>query len=47
VRDRDVDQGEPAEAKSTQPPNLRRSETAPLISATVMMANIIWKTMKA
>src|SRR5436189_160825 len=29
-------------ANSTQPPNLARSEIAPLISATVMIANIIW-----
>ncbi len=33
-------------AKSTQPPNLRRSESAPLIRATVMIANIIWNAMK-
>src|SRR5437764_443517 len=30
-------------ANSTQPPNLARSEIPPLISATVMIANIIWK----
>ena len=29
-------------AKTTQPANLVRSEMAPLISATVMIANIIW-----
>ena len=29
-------------ANSIQPPNLARSEIAPLISATVMIANIIW-----
>src|SRR6266511_2242301 len=30
-------------ANTTQPPNLARSEIEPLISAVVMMANIIWK----
>src|SRR4051794_23867234 len=29
-------------ANSTQPPNLKRSESEPLIRATVMIANIIW-----
>jgi hypothetical protein len=29
-------------AKTSQPANFVRSDTAPLISATVMMANIIW-----
>jgi hypothetical protein len=47
VRDRDVDQREPAEREETQPPNFMRSDTRPLISATVMIANIIWKTMTA
>jgi len=32
-------------ANNSQPANLVRSDSAPLISATVMMANIIWKTM--
>ena len=32
-------------AKSSQPANFARSEIAPLISATVMTANIIWKAM--
>jgi hypothetical protein len=32
-------------AKSSQPANLVRSEIAPLIRATVMIANIIWKAM--
>jgi hypothetical protein len=35
-----------AKAKSNQPENFSRSETAPEIRATVMTANIIWKTMK-
>src|ERR1051326_6173878 len=30
-------------ANSSQPPNLARSEMEPLINATVMIANIIWK----
>ena len=30
-------------ANSSQPPNLARSEIAPLIRATVITANIIWK----
>ena len=30
-------------ANTSQPENLARSEMAPLIRATVMMANIIWK----
>jgi hypothetical protein len=34
-------------ANRIQPPNFMRSETAPLISATVMIANIIWNTRKA
>ena len=32
-------------ANSSQPANLVRSEIAPLIRATVMMANIIWNAM--
>ena len=32
-------------AKTSQPANFARSEIAPLIRATVMMANIIWNAM--
>jgi hypothetical protein len=45
VRDRDVDQGEPAEREEHPAAELEAVGEAPLISATVMMANIIWNTM--
>ena len=44
VRDREVDQvTQHDRRRRSQPANLARSAIAPLISAGVMMANIIWK----
>ena len=37
----------PAPRKATHPPNFIRSAMAPVISAGVMMANIIWKAQNA